>query len=123
MVETRGTEADLEKLPRSHAYFGTFFPETSPGTSAAGGGVIAVGRELVDRAARATTKVHAKGRAIIVTLHLAVNLSFTALHLDPALFMAAQTRLMNITAQHVQRTSGIKFVSGAGTSRLQARSA
>lgn len=58
-----------------------------------------------------TAKVHARGKAIIVTVHLAVNLSFTTLHLDPAISMAAQTRLMIITAQQLQRTSGKQFVS------------
>lgn len=73
VVETRGTEADLEQLPQSHAYFGTFLPDSSPGTAIAGGVVIAVRRDLIDRAAGATTKVHAKGRALTVTLHLDVD--------------------------------------------------
>lgn len=60
VVETRGTEADLEQLPRTHSHCRTCFPEAAPGTSAAGGAVIAV-RRFVDRAVRVTSQVHARG--------------------------------------------------------------
>lgn len=121
VIETRGAEADLLQLPRSHAYVGIFLPEVSPGTSSATGAVIAVKRDRADRA----TKVHAKGRATSETLHLAVNLSLAAVHLDPARSTAAQTRLVSITAQRLQRIFGIKFVSGdwSFTSQFLAKNA
>lgn len=109
-VETRGTASDLEQLPRSHRYLGTFFPETSPGTSGSGGMLVAICNELVDRAARAIVQVHARGRAFT---------SFCEGELyDGALGSCSSQRLMRSTSADLHRTSRLKIVSGDGSSTI-----
>lgn len=112
VVEARGTEADLGQLPASHQYYGTFFPESSPGTSGSGGTRIAISQQLVSRATDVTVKVHARGRALTVTLHFEIPLSFTTVHLDPALPMAAQVQVMRTAAAHLRRTAGVQIIGG-----------
>lgn len=68
--------------------------------------------KLAERAREVTTWLHARGRALTVTLHMQVDISFTIVHLDPAIPMAARCRLMETTAQHMGRTRDVRFLSG-----------
>lgn len=82
LQETHGTPADLDTLPPTHRYEGTFMPPTADATTTSGGIVLAICADLYNNATRRHAQVHMRGRALTVNLYLGQWLHFFAVHVD-----------------------------------------
>lgn len=124
IFEAWGAQEDLTQVPDAHRCYGPFLPPSSSGTSNAGGVVVAIHGELLDRASAVVKKMHARGRAMTMAMQSAVPLSTMPVHIDPALPMSSQCRrLMEGIVAHLRRTDGFsswsESLSGDGSFRQE----
>lgn len=101
LQETRGCEAGMLLLPATHRYFGSFATLIGPASSSSGGVVMAIRKDLADRATRSYSTAHSRGRAIMASLHMSAWVHITTVHVEPALPFADKRRLLaNIAEWH-----------------------
>lgn len=111
LQETRGSAADFISLPGSHVYYGTFFNE-GLGDSRAGGTVVAIRRDLVEKATEVRQRTHQRGRIITVSLRFGTWIHFTAVHINPALPLTTRKLALTQLCADLSRLPGARFLLG-----------
>lgn len=101
LQETCRIAADMETLPATHHCWGSVDVEMSPGTTCRGGVVLALRREIGNRA----HVVHRRARAISVSLLMPSGdkCHYTVVHVDPRARLAQRKDLVTRIARWVKR--------------------
>lgn len=107
LQETRGVSADLEGLPPSHLYLGTFdIHRADAAGTARGGTFVAVRRDWAQAAVDVRVEVIARARALGVVLRWGqASLAVASVHLDPALQPSGRAALLESIRRWVDRSS------------------
>lgn len=106
LQESRGQAADLDYLPSSHVWRGTFFrTDDFASSSRAGGVVIGVSRQMLRDGVLTSVEVD-RGRCLAVHLAFARGaVEVVSVHLDPALGRRAKEQFLGKIRAHVDYLS------------------
>lgn len=106
LQETRGIPADLEGLPPSHRYWGTFAPHRSDAAGTdRGGAVVAVRADWAASADAVDVGMIARARAVGVSLRWGrESLSVASVQLDPALPPRSRVAFLRALRDWADRT-------------------
>lgn len=110
--EVRGCEADLSVLPETHEYYGLFMAAWGPGTSAGGGIVLAIRKQILRRADEMVLKVISRSRIIVVSVKAGCWSHFAAIHIDPGQTMCERQRDLGKLAHFLDQSEGISYMLG-----------
>lgn len=110
--EVRGGVADLGVLPDSHRYYGALLRSDSAGTSAGGGAVSAVRRDVVEHSTDVHFQTLAVGRIVVVSIRAGQWSHFAAVHVDSAQPLSRTTRDLGCLAHALNGLEGVSYLLG-----------